>query len=103
MIVESEKNSINNEFRWLVDYYEKHKKLEKKLKEESDEKIEESDEEIEETDEETDEETKKFKEYHMKNFDDDHDDTRKKDTPTKIPQSVRKKDDKKIQILTNMV
>ena len=63
MIVESEKNSINNELHRLVDYYEKHKKLEKKIKEESDEdtptKIPQS--------------------------------VRKKDTPTKISQSVRKK------------
>ena len=49
--------------------------------------IEESDEEIEESDEEIDEKTKKY----MKKLFKKYDDTREKDTPTKIPQSVKKK------------
>ena len=49
--------------------------------------IEESDEEIEEFDEEIDEKTKKYMKELLKKYDD----TREKDTPTKIPQSVKKK------------
>ena len=49
--------------------------------------IEESDEEMEESDEEIDERTKKYMEKLFKKYDD----TREKDTPTKVPQSVKKK------------
>ena len=48
--------------------------------------IEESDEEIEESDEKIDE-----KNIYMKELLKNYDDTREKDTPTKIPQSVKKK------------
>ena len=46
------------------------------------------DEKIEESDEKIDEKTKKYMKELLKKYDD----TREKDTPTKIPQSVKKKD-----------
>ena len=54
--------------------------------------IEESDEEIEESDEEIDEKKKNIYIYiYMKELLKKYDDTREKDTPTKIPQSVKKR------------
>ena len=71
-----------------LDYYKKYKDLKKYIEPK---KSEEYDEEIEQSDEQIDEETKKLAEHLKKKYNIDDDDTRKKDTPTKIPQSVRKK------------
>ena len=84
-IVQSQKNSINNELSRLINYYKKYKDF-KKYIESEESYVEESDEEYEKYDEEMDEETKKYMEELMKNI---------------ILMMIQEK--KKNQSLTNMV
>ena len=83
--LETEEEAAEN----IADIYERrHNKARTFAPPHNVEEIEESDEEIEESDEEIDEKKEKYMKELLKKYDV----TREKDTPTKIPQSVKKKD-----------